>query len=310
MPVPLNLPSVPLLLTGLPNFNLGPFPSSPSLDSEFTFSAPIVVKEVISTTSKNNFKPFTPYKKSDLSQPAVASSKPSISSKLSASFNIPKDSNNKLDPNTSNSKVKSVQTIKATSSPKPKTVSASPASSQKEPPKVTNSFGDLFKVAPGSWACEVCDVRNKSEAKSCVACSTSRPGASQKKDFVPAAFTKASTPQLPVITQPGFGSQFTKGGKWECDMCMLLNDYSLDKCPSCMTPKPGSTQSLTPQSIPPFKGFGSQFTNWNSAPIEMIWWGRTRNTIVSTLNIRRNSKGRRIWWSSSKARIRRRTASL
>ncbi|KAF4532428.1 hypothetical protein B566_EDAN003881 [Ephemera danica] len=237
MPQQVNLPQVALPITNLPKIDLGPstfakssssvggldLPVLPEGATKFTFSTPIVVK----TPNKNNATPSRPL--SDASSP-LKFSWPSQSNGSNVS-NIPKD-------------LAKPSSVNLDSKHKTQTSSSSKKVTSSETPKVTNSLGDMFKPAPGSWSCQVCDVRNKSESKSCVACTSPKPGL---KPDPP----KPSVSQTPLSS---FGAKFSNTGKWECSGCMLYNDHSLDKCPSCTTAKPGS-------SVKPVSSFGAKFSN-------------------------------------------------
>ncbi|KAG8230955.1 hypothetical protein J437_LFUL010842 [Ladona fulva] len=91
---------------------------------------------------------------------------------------------------------------------------------------------ELFKPEAGSWECKECYIRNKGDTKSCVACSTVRPGfvdnsakEDEKSSFSPFKFgitpqatpssqVQAPTPAFSIGSQPTFAPSQTAGFKF------------------------------------------------------------------------------------------------
>ncbi|XP_043073906.1 nuclear pore complex protein Nup153 isoform X2 [Puntigrus tetrazona] len=106
-------------------------------------------------------------------------------------------------------------------------------------------FGDKFKKPEGSWDCDVCMVQNKAQDVKCVACQSSKPGAS-------AVSTPASAPASSAAPLLGFGDKFKKPeGSWECEVCCVQNKPGDQQCVACQSAKPGAKIES--------KGFSSSF---------------------------------------------------
>lgn len=124
------------------------------------------------------------------------------------------------------------------------------SSSSSSTSAATTGLAAVFTKAVGSWDCDTCLVRNKSDAVKCVACETAKPGTGLKTSLtIPSAFSaiKAeSTPATPASTGfVGFGDKFKQPeGAWECDTCMVVNKAEAAKCVSCMSAKPGNGSLL------------------------------------------------------------------
>ncbi|XP_059206126.1 nuclear pore complex protein Nup153 isoform X2 [Centropristis striata] len=104
-----------------------------------------------------------------------------------------------------------------------------------------SGFADKFKKPEGAWECDTCLVQNKAEDTKCVACSTTKPGASVEGS--------SSAGSAPVF---GLGDAFKKPeGSWECDVCLVQNNAADVQCVACQTAKPGA-------KVEP-KAFGSSF---------------------------------------------------
>uniref|UniRef100_H3CUV8 Nuclear pore complex protein Nup153 n=1 Tax=Tetraodon nigroviridis TaxID=99883 RepID=H3CUV8_TETNG len=154
----------------------------------------------------------------------------------------------------------------------PAASSAGPESSSSTSTTTTAGFAAVFTKPAGSWDCDTCLVRNKSDAVKCVACETAKPGTGLKTSLtIPSAFSaiKAeSAPASPASTGfVGFGDKFKKPeGAWECDTCMVENKAEDTKCVACMNTKPekgasaeASAEASTPASAAPVLGFGDAF---------------------------------------------------
>ncbi|KAH8317528.1 hypothetical protein KR074_011759, partial [Drosophila pseudoananassae] len=124
-----------------------------------------------------------------------------------------------------------------------------PAKTQSAP--AINGFGEQFKKSASEWECDLCMVRNKSEASKCVACESPKPGAK------PAAATLVAMPYPPIVPiTSGFGDRFKKSSSaWECDACMLSNKQEATKCVACETPRK-TAQPPPPNPLAPLSGSG------------------------------------------------------
>ena len=106
-----------------------------------------------------------------------------------------------------------------------------------------SSFGDKFKPAAGSWECDACLVRNKSEDTVCVSCGTNKPGTTTTNTAA-----KESTAQGSSI-KSSFGDKFKPAaGSWECNSCLVRNKSEVTVCISCGTNKDGTTSSSAQES--------------------------------------------------------------
>ncbi|XP_051527331.1 nuclear pore complex protein Nup153-like isoform X2 [Myxocyprinus asiaticus] len=163
--------------------------------------------------------------------------------------------------------------------PQPITDSASKLDSK--PAETSASISSLFAPPAGSWECDTCLVRNKTEVVKCVACDTAKPGIGVKSSLTlptlsetsstlsAAPITTTSTTSSTATGLLGFGDKFKKPeGAWDCDVCCVQNKAQDVKCVSCQTPKPGAVATasvvLTPASAPastaaPLIGFRDKF---------------------------------------------------
>ncbi|XP_077393832.1 E3 SUMO-protein ligase RanBP2 [Festucalex cinctus] len=87
--------------------------------------------------------------------------------------------------------------------------------------------------------------------------------------------TNSSKPAEPVVKESasesqnsesnvssGFGKFAMKPGQWECDVCMVRNNYDAESCVSCANPNRNTKSKVgapvvANQSIAPFSGFGA-----------------------------------------------------
>ncbi|XP_044071862.1 E3 SUMO-protein ligase RanBP2 isoform X2 [Siniperca chuatsi] len=137
-------------------------------------------------------------------------------------------------------------------------------STSKPADTVTGSFGSGFGAQfgkkPGQWDCDVCEVRNEASADSCVSCKALKasPKTTATAQTVPVA--PAAQPSISAVGS-GFGAQFSKKpGQWDCDVCEVRNEASVDKCVACKTPNPAAklTQGAPVASdLPAVSGFGA-----------------------------------------------------
>ncbi|KAM6160913.1 LOW QUALITY PROTEIN: nuclear pore complex protein Nup153-like [Erethizon dorsatum] len=107
--------------------------------------------------------------------------------------------------------------------------------------------GDKFKSAIGI-DCDTCLVQNKSEARRCVACETSKPEISMKRGLrgtavSESAFTRTTSSSRSTFTS---GTSRLRGkfkrpvGSWQCPLCCVSNNAEDNTCVSCMAEKPAS----------------------------------------------------------------------
>ncbi|XP_069492976.1 E3 SUMO-protein ligase RanBP2-like [Ambystoma mexicanum] len=119
---------------------------------------------------------------------------------------------------------------------------------------VKSGFGAQFSRKEGQWDCNVCLVRNEASSPSCAACFKPNPQAApaSKVTFQPSSGFKFGTSTGASSLKPiDFGTQFLKkGGQWDCTVCLVRNEPSLENCASCQTPNPGvkAVSSFAPAS--------------------------------------------------------------
>jgi hypothetical protein len=75
----------------------------------------------------------------------------------------------------------------------------------------SDSLFDKYKPAAGSWACDVCQIQNKSDDNKCVACQTPKP--------------------LTFFKHPPVD--------WICNGCLSNNKASAVNCEECNNARPG-----------------------------------------------------------------------
>ncbi|KAJ8957127.1 hypothetical protein NQ318_007343 [Aromia moschata] len=135
------------------------------------------------------------------------------------------------------------------------TTQASPSTTETSKPggflfgqkPATDTWGNAFKPAEGSWECKTCCVRNSADKSKCALASLLRMMKSllptnrllktpdQKFTFGVPATTKTEESK-PV--KSGFGDAFKpKAGSWECEVCLVRNNADVVYCVSCETPK-------------------------------------------------------------------------
>jgi len=123
------------------------------------------------------------------------------------------------------------------------------------PPPADDLFAKFMtKKAGGSWTCDICMISNDSTKDKCAACETPKPGAKVAEPATEAKpslsfgegggfkFGVATSDPAPPPADDLFAKFMTKkaGGSWTCDICMISNDSTKDKCAACETPKPGA----------------------------------------------------------------------
>ncbi|XP_062952784.1 nuclear pore complex protein Nup153 isoform X2 [Cynocephalus volans] len=120
-------------------------------------------------------------------------------------------------------------------------------------------FEDKFKPAVGTWDCDTCLVQNKPEVIKCVACETPKPGTGVKRALTltvvsESAMTMTASPSSCTVTTGtlGFGDKFKNPvGSWECPVCCVSNNAEDNKCVSCTSEKPGSSEPASSSSTIP-----------------------------------------------------------
>ncbi|KAM6955460.1 E3 SUMO-protein ligase RanBP2 isoform 2-T2 [Lycodopsis pacificus] len=146
-----------------------------------------------------------------------------------------------------------------------------------------SGFGSQFGKKPGQWECDVCEVRNEVSADNCVACNTPNPASCKAHKASPKTTTTAQTappadaPSISAVGS-GFAVQFSKKpGQWDCNVCEVRNEVSVENCVACNTPNPASCKALkaspktttTAQTVPTAdapsisavgSGFAAQFS--------------------------------------------------
>ncbi|XP_077200417.1 E3 SUMO-protein ligase RanBP2-like [Paroedura picta] len=114
-----------------------------------------------------------------------------------------------------------------------------------------HGFGEQFTLKKDQWYCNVCLVRNKEGAQKCIACQSPKP-------------LQTAAVAVTSQTEPGhgFGEQFTLNkDQWYCNVCLVRNKESAQKCIACQSPKPLQTAAVAVTSqTEPGHGFGEQFT--------------------------------------------------
>lgn len=124
------------------------------------------------------------------------------------------------------------------------------------------SLMDKFKPAAGTWECDQCFIRNKSDSAKCVACTNPREAKAQST--VPNVSEKKTIPSVSANLKAdhSFGAQFKMAqGMWECTECMVRNKDSDSKCVSCTSPKPGAAPAKPATAAPAttFSGWDAKF---------------------------------------------------
>ncbi|XP_034418242.1 E3 SUMO-protein ligase RanBP2 isoform X3 [Cyclopterus lumpus] len=113
-----------------------------------------------------------------------------------------------------------------------------------------SGFGSQFGKKQGQWKCDVCEVRNEASADNCVACNTPNPDSCKALKASPKTTStaqRAPTADAPSISAVGFGfgAQFgKKQGQWDCIVCEVRNEVTVDNCVACNTPNPDSCKAL------------------------------------------------------------------
>ncbi|XP_015586225.1 nuclear pore complex protein Nup153 isoform X2 [Cephus cinctus] len=262
-----NLPSIALPISSLPNFDIT-LPQYPSAakknavkEETFKFASPIKLTE-----TSNNLKSISNF---TFSKPLNADEKEMLNdSSNSPSKNVSLESNASTVSCTSSGTMSNFMWTGSSTAPRPK---------EKSKNKVINSFET--KVANELKAGSVMDILGKKTEMETD--SKSSPGRShlekQTGSLEPSTdFSKSKSHSLnseksnlevhkisqkPTVkpNNNDFGLQFKMSNNlWECDACLVRNKQTDVKCVSCNTPKPGENiervdSTTKPNTIPSSK---------------------------------------------------------
>ncbi|XP_070831373.1 E3 SUMO-protein ligase RanBP2 isoform X2 [Chaetodon trifascialis] len=125
-----------------------------------------------------------------------------------------------------------------------------------------SGFGAQFGKKPGQWDCDTCSTRNEASADSCVSCKAPKasPKTSATAQTAPAVDVTAAQPSISAVDS-AFGAQFSKKpGQWDCDVCEVRNEASVDKCVACKTPNLAAKSAVgapVASNLPPVSEFGA-----------------------------------------------------
>ncbi|XP_076646128.1 uncharacterized protein LOC143355299 isoform X2 [Halictus rubicundus] len=274
---PVNLPSIPLPISSLPNFNFTPSDTSKSVDKNFvakeetfTFASPIKITNVTKTLkSINNFTFSSPISadKQSIEQSSNLSStskRSNIKSTVSSSncvpsveqnFNWsgsstaprPKDKTKSVDKvDSPNIKVGSITDFFRSKSTKmeigkPNNPKAELDTSKED--KTTSSKANVLQDSLSMWECSECLIKNNNTETQCFACKAAKPNVKNKTSGT--SSTPSSASESKTAVSDHFGSQFIlSNSQWECSSCLLRNKESDKTCPACNTRKPDSKHDL------------------------------------------------------------------
>uniref|UniRef100_A0AAQ5XMZ7 E3 SUMO-protein ligase RanBP2 n=1 Tax=Amphiprion ocellaris TaxID=80972 RepID=A0AAQ5XMZ7_AMPOC len=99
-----------------------------------------------------------------------------------------------------------------------------------------------FAKKPGQWNCKTCSARNEASAGSCVSCKALKTSTetTATAQTTPAADAPVVQPSISTV-DTGFGAHFSKKpGQWDCDVCEIRNEASVNKCVACKSPNPAA----------------------------------------------------------------------
>ncbi|XP_031831679.1 nuclear pore complex protein Nup153 isoform X2 [Nomia melanderi] len=279
---PVNLPSIPLPISSLPNFNFTPSGNSKSVDKNFatkeetfTFASPIKITNVTnSLKSINNFTFSSPIsadnqtieKSNNSSLPTKRSNAKSATSSSNCVPSVtqnfvwsgsstaprPKDkskSTEKFIPTVSSElKSGSVMDIfnsKSTRIEPEKANNIKPQSEDKgKEDKSVSSKSGVLQDSSTMWECSECLVKNNNFETQCFACKAAKPCLKNNKTCeLPSTSSNASETKTTAVNDH-FGSQFKlSSNQWECPSCYLRNKHTDNRCPACNAQKPDSEPS-------------------------------------------------------------------
>ncbi|XP_076378764.1 uncharacterized protein LOC143259597 [Megalopta genalis] len=274
---PVNLPSIPLPISSLPNFNFTPSGTSKLVDKNFivkeetfTFANPIKITNVTnSLKSINNFTFSSPIsadkqtteKSSNSSAPSirivlksiVSSSNcvPSVEQNFiwsgSSTAPRPKDKTKSVDnftPNTSNElksgSVKDIFGSKSTKDEPEKLNNMEDQLDKDERDKTTSSKVNVVQDSSNMWECSECLIKNNNIETQCFACKAAKPNVKDDK-ISESSSSPSSSSESKTTVNDHFGSEFKiLNSQWECTSCYLRNKETDNTCPACNTRKPNS----------------------------------------------------------------------
>ncbi|KAG6452625.1 hypothetical protein O3G_MSEX007721 [Manduca sexta] len=97
-------------------------------------------------------------------------------------------------------------------------------------------FGDKFKPKEGSWNCQTCYTNNLESYLNCGCCEQPKPQTSTNQ--IPSVDTTSKKTTTDSAVVSGWGDAFKcKPGSWECKLCFVYNDASVENCIACENPK-------------------------------------------------------------------------
>lgn len=122
-------------------------------------------------------------------------------------------------------------------------------SKKTETSQVFQGFSSFMKSS-NEWECSVCMLRNKNTVEKCVACEASKPGLNSSSSKTGSLYINAAEdPPASLTSSIGWGDAFKKSAnEWECEMCLVRNKDSSEKCVACETPRPGGGSNSSNKS--------------------------------------------------------------
>ena len=224
-------------------------------DSSFSFSSPIRVSTVLTVKEQ----PLTPVNNFTFSKPLSASAKFSEPS-LSCVSARPKAIDSMKQDDVSLGGLKPASELKTGSVMDILGKGSNSSTSTSSSTNGSVSLMDKFKPAAGTWVCDSCFIRNKSDLSKCAACSNPREVKNPTSLSGSTATTTTSNVSLVVKSDSGFGAQFKMAqGMWECSACMVRNKDTDTKCVSCTTAKPGAAAPKPVTPAASLSGWGDKF---------------------------------------------------
>ncbi|XP_076289881.1 uncharacterized protein LOC143213695 isoform X2 [Lasioglossum baleicum] len=277
---PVNLPSIPLPISSLPNFNFTPSDTSKLIDKNFvakeetfTFASPIKITNVTkSLKSINNFTFSSPIsadkqsieQSSNLSSPSKRSNtKSTVSSSNcvpveqnfiwsdSSTAPRPKDKTKSVEKFVPPPNITGIFRSKTTKMEIEKSNKTKAELDTNKEDKTTNSKANVLQDSLSMWECSECLIKNNNTETQCFACKAAKPNIKGKTSESSSSPSSASESKTAVNDH--FGSQFKlSSSQWECSTCLLRNKESDKTCPACNTRKPDSNPKSNAEKLPNF----------------------------------------------------------